>query len=121
MTKKMTAVEKSDGTHSAVTYDFTSLPEEKADIPLCTGCVRATNLGSKWTFSALNKGETKIEVEMAVDPKMPKRSTFFVNLLQKRWPQASLHGLMREARHHLGRDGDVQVANTFFRLFPLKT
>ena len=45
----------------------------------------------------------------------------FVNLLQKRWPQASLHGLMREARHHLGRDGDVQVANTFFRLFPLKT
>lgn len=123
MTKKMTAVENSDGTHSTVTYDFNSFTEAESNttgIPLCTGCVRATNLGSKWTFTSLDNGEkTKIEVDVAVDPQMPKLSNFFVNLFQKRWPQVSLHGLMKEARSHLGRDGDVQVTNTFFRLFPL--
>ena len=120
----MTAVENSDGTHSTVTYDFNSLTDEESDtlgIDLCTGCVRATNLGSKWTFTSLDDGKnTKIEVEMAIDPNMPTLSSFFTNLLQKRSPQVSLHKLMNEARRHLGRDGEVQVANTFFRLFPLK-
>ncbi|KAL7534391.1 hypothetical protein ACHAXR_005840 [Thalassiosira sp. AJA248-18] len=125
LTKKMTAVENSDGTHSAVTYDFASLTEEEMNstgIGLCTGCTRATDLGSKWTFTALDGGKkTKIELDVAVDPNVPTLSPFFINLLQKRWPHVTVHGLMKEARHHLGRDGEVQVTNTFFRLFPLKT
>mmetsp|Transcript_32789 Transcript_32789/g.55774 ORF Transcript_32789/g.55774 Transcript_32789/m.55774 type:complete len:295 (+) Transcript_32789:134-1018(+) len=124
MNKKMTAVENSDGTHSAVTYDFVSLNDEESNntnIELCNGCVRATNLGSKWTFTSLDDGtKTKIEVDVAVDPKTPSLSTFFINLFQKRWSYASVHGLMKEARHHLHRDKDVLVANTFFRVFPLK-
>lgn len=124
MTKKMTAVENSDGTHSIVTYEFESLSDDRSNstgIPLCTGCVRATNLGSKWTFTSLDGGEkTKVEVDVAVDPAMPRLSAFFINLIQKRWPYATLHGLMEEARRHLRRDGEVQVANTFFRVFPLK-
>ena len=120
----MTASENSDGTHSSVTFEYTSLTDEESEstaIAVCIGCVRATNLGTKWIFTSLDDGKkTKIELETAVDPKVPKLSTFFVNLTQKKWPLVSIHGLMNEARHHLGRDKEVQVANTFFRLFPLK-
>lgn len=123
--QKMTATENSDGTHSTVMFEIDSLDDESSEstgIALCDGCVRATNLGTKWMFSSLDDGKkTKIELEMAVDPKVTKLSAFFVNLTQKRWPLVSIRGLMKEARHHLGRDGEVQVANTFFRLFPLKT
>lgn len=121
--QKMEAIENDDGTHSHVTYDFTSLTDEESEaagIEVCTGCVRAANLGSKWTFTTLDGGKkTKIEAEIAVDPKMSNLSSFFVNILQKQWAHASVHGLMRETRRHLGRDAEVQVANTFFRLFPL--
>ena len=121
----MTATEKSDGIHSTVTFEYNSLTDEESEstgIAVCNGCVRATNLGTKWIFTSLDDGKkTKIELETAVDPKVPKLSTFFVNLTQKKWPLVSIHGLMNEARHHLGRDGEVQLANTFFRLFPLKT
>mmetsp|Transcript_22697 Transcript_22697/g.47435 ORF Transcript_22697/g.47435 Transcript_22697/m.47435 type:complete len:320 (-) Transcript_22697:436-1395(-) len=135
MHKKMTAIENRDGTHSKVTYEFTSLtPEEELDPTsqapaLCTGCTRGINLGSKWIFTALVDEDdgsrsttttTRIEAEVAVDPKTPNLSTFFINNFQKSWPHVSVHGLMKVARHHLHRDGDVQVTNSFFRLFPLK-
>lgn len=123
----MTAIENRDGTHSSVTYDFTSLsPTEEQSTssnttPLCTGCVRGINLGSRWKFTSLDDGKkTKIEADVAVDPKTPNLSNFFINNFQKAWPHVSVHGLMKVARHHLHRDGDVQVTNTFFRLFPLK-
>lgn len=123
--QKMIATENTDGTHSTVTFEINSLDDELSEstgIAICDGCVRATNLGTKWIFSSLDDGKkTKIELEMAVDPKVPKLSAFFVNLTQKKWPLVSIRGLMKEARHHLGRDDEVQVANTFFRLFPLKT
>ncbi len=51
---------------------------------------------------------------------MPTLSTFLANVFQKRWPYATVQRLMREARRHAGRDGEVQVANAFFRVFPLK-
>ena len=120
----MTAIENDDGTHSTVTYEFNSLSEEESEatgIAVCTGCIRATDLASKWTFTSLDNGMTKITAEAAVDPNMSNLSSFFINLLQKNWPHVSMHRLMKETRHHLGRDDDVQVANTFFRLFPLKT
>mmetsp|Transcript_15936 Transcript_15936/g.28812 ORF Transcript_15936/g.28812 Transcript_15936/m.28812 type:complete len:122 (-) Transcript_15936:229-594(-) len=120
----MTAVENRDGTHSTVTYDFISLTEDESNstgIALCTGCVRATNLGFKWTFTSLDGGKkTKIEVDVAGDPKTPTLSIFFINLFQKRWPYVSLRGLMKEAKHRLHRDGEVMVANTLFRIFPLE-
>ena len=120
----MTAIENPDGAHSSVTYDFISLTptdEHATDIPLCSGCVRAINLGSRWTFTSLDDGrKTKIEMDMAVDPQSPNLSTFFINKFQKSWPHVSVHGLVKSARHHLHRDGDIQVTNTFFRLFPLK-
>jgi hypothetical protein len=120
----MTATEKSDGTHSTVTFEYKSLTDEESEgagITVCNECVRATNLGSKFTFTSLDDGKaTKIDVQVAVDPKS-HLSAFFVNLSLKKRPLVCIRGLMKEARHHLGRDGDVQVANTFFRLFPLKT
>ncbi|KAL7533393.1 hypothetical protein ACHAWF_004480 [Thalassiosira exigua] len=124
MTKEMTAVENKDGTHKNVMYSFASMSNDDrkgTTIPaLCVGCVRAVNLGSSWTFTSLNEGKkTKIELDVAVDPKIPRVSAFLVNQFQKRWPQVSLHGLVREARRRLHREGEVQVANTFFRLFPL--
>lgn len=119
--QKMSATENADGTHSEVTYEFVSLDDDDhTGIALCTGCVRAKDLGSTWTFTSLDGGKkTKIEADIAVDYNMPHLTTFFVNLFQKRWPVSTIHGLMKTARHHLGRDGDVQVANTFFKLFPL--
>jgi len=120
----MRATENSDGTHSTVTFEYNSLTDEEienTEIAVCNECVRATNLGTKWRFTSLDDGKsTKIDVEVAVDPKVPL-SAFFVNLSLKKWPIVSVRGLMKEARHHLGRDGEVPVANTFFRLFPLKT
>ena len=121
----MTATENEDGTHSLVTYDYTSLATEESTatgIALCSGCIRATDLGSKWTFTSLDDGtKTKVEAITAVDPKMYSWSTFFVNLLQKSDAYVTMSRLMKETRLHLGRGDDVQVANTFFRLFPLKT
>lgn len=121
----MTATENSDGTHSTVVFEYTSLTDDEindAGIAVCDSCVRATNLGSKWIFTSLDDGtKTKIEAEMAVDPHMSNVSAFFVNMYLKKFPHVSIHRLMNEARHHLHRDGEVQVANTFFRLFPLKT
>ena len=82
----MTAVENSGGTHSLVIYDFSSLPEENnsTGFGVCTGCVRATNLGSKWTFISLGDGKkTKIEAEIAIDPQMSNLSNFFINLYKR--------------------------------------
>lgn len=122
----MTSIENRDGTHSAVTYEFTSLtPSEEESYSstskLCSGCTRGLNLGSKWIFTSIEDGKkTKVEAQIAVDPKTPNLSNFFINNFQKSWPHVSVHGLMKVARQHLHREGDIQVTNTFFRLFPLK-
>jgi hypothetical protein len=117
----MKALENANGSHSAVTYEFTSLANTSDFVLPCLGCVRATNFGSKWKFTALDEDEdkTKVEVEIAVDPKAPGLTTFFVNLLLKNWPHTTLHNLLKEARHHLHRDNEIQITNIFTRLFPL--
>jgi hypothetical protein len=116
----MKALENEDGSHASVTYEFTSISNTSDfDIP-CLNCVRATNFGSKWKFTALDKAKTKVAVDVAVDPKAPNLTTFFVNnIVLKDWPHATLHNLLKEARHHLHRDDEIQITNIFTRLFPL--
>ena len=116
----MKALENEDGSHSVVTYEFTSLVNTSDFVLPCLDCVRATNFGSKWSFTALGEDKTKVEVDVAVDPKAPSLTTFFVNIVLKNWPHTTLHNLLKEARHHLHRDNEIQITNVFTRLFPLK-
>lgn len=96
----MKALENANGSHSAVTYEFTSLTNTSDFVLPCLGCVRATNFGSKWKFTALDEDKTKIEVDVAVDPKAPGLTTFFVNLLLKNWPHTTLHNLLLQVRDY---------------------
>lgn len=124
----MTAVENDDGTDSSVTFEYISLTEDEANstgIALCTGCVRAVSLGSKWQFTALDDeggggAKTRVELEVAADPNSPSLSPFIVNMLKKRWAYASMRGLVTASKLHLGREREVRVTNILSRMFPLK-
>ena len=81
--QKMTAIEH-DGKHAKVTYEFE--PFDKNDdernkfTTSCFNCVHGTKL-SKWTFTSLDDGKkTRIELEVATDPKITTFSSFFVNV-----------------------------------------
>ena len=120
--KKVTSIENSKGKHVKVTFEFEPFNEKDDKMEMfastCFGCVRATKL-AKWTFTSLNDSSTKIELEVAADPNMPF-TNFFVNIYQKMWPHANIHGLVTAARHHLHRNDEIQVTNVLFKLFPLK-
>lgn len=112
MNKKTIAVENRAGTLSSVTVNFESI-DNNENIPVCRGCVRGVNLGSRWTFTSIEGGErghyTKIEADVAVDPLTPNLSTFFINNFQKFWPHVSVRGLIKVARQNLKSNGDVPV------------
>ncbi|KAL3784852.1 hypothetical protein ACHAWO_007778 [Cyclotella atomus] len=122
MHQKVTSIENSKGKHVKVTFEFEPFNEKDDKMEMfastCFGCVRATKL-AKWTFTSLNDSSTKIELEVAADPNMPF-TNFFVNIYQKMWPHANIHGLVTAARHHLHRNDEIQVTNVLFKLFPLK-
>lgn len=127
----MTALENSEGKHIKVIYEFEPFDEEENE-PIeemdneldvfsttCFDCVRGKKL-SKWVFSSLDEKSTKIELEVAVDPKMSSFTNFFVNNYQKSWPHITMHGLINAARRRLHRDDEIQVTNVISRLFPIK-
>lgn len=120
MRRTLTTTEATDGSgRTSVEASFISFADEKQEYPVCDGCIRGHNLGSTWTFAAVEGGKkTKISADVAVDPHLKNLSQFFVNAFQKRWPHDTVHRLVMKLMADSGKHEDVlhQAAHTFHHL-----
>mmetsp|Transcript_34779 Transcript_34779/g.76112 ORF Transcript_34779/g.76112 Transcript_34779/m.76112 type:complete len:278 (-) Transcript_34779:6-839(-) len=120
MSRTLTTTEAKDGSgRTSVEASFISFADEKEEFPVCDGCVRAHNLGSTWTFTAVDGGKkTKIEAAVAVDPHLKNLSQFFVNAFQMRWPRDTVHRLVNKLMADSGKHEGVihQAAHTMYHL-----